>query len=494
MRIRLEDMVRITKGKLVFAPSTMQEIITGLTWDSRTVSLGDAYLALRGRRCDGHSFVADALGCGAKAAFVMDVPSASCVNQAHCQNAALIQVSDTREALVALARWWRSQLKGLVIALSGSSGKTTTKNLIRDVLASSCRVVATLGNENNELGVPKTLLSANSDTEAIVVEMGMRGPGELTWLCEVAAPTWGLIVNTGESHIERLGSRKAIAQAKAELLACLPDGSGQAFVNNYDSYTNYMCEVARLAKRHVETVRFAGCASPRALQEMPDPSCAGTPAVWAEDVRLDAQGHPHFTLCAKGFDATPSPQRVACSLALRGRHTVEDACAACAVGCAFGIELSRIATALAHSAPESSRQELLQTTQGATIINDAYNANPDSMRASLEMLAALSVSGRRIAILGDMAELGRWADRAHRSMGHLVATLGIDRLVCVGDKAQRIGEGALSAGMDAHAIVYASSSAQALDALSDWVEPDDAVLVKASRSMGLEDVVKGLIN
>lgn len=494
MRLNLKQIAACTGGEFVVDPIDSRTIATGLNWDSRQVVPGDVYVALPGERVDGHNFVCAALRSGACCALIMQPVDEATQLLARELGAALIEVPDTTHAVADLAREWRGHLKGHVIALSGSTGKTTTKNLVRDVLASAFSVVATAGNQNNELGVPKTLLTAELDTQAIVVEMGMRGAGQLADLCDYVRPDWGIVVNVGESHIELLGSRENIARAKAELLCALPEGSGIAFVNADDAFTRFLREHARLDIRRVKTVLFDGSASAVARRKALPESEIAHPAVWAEQIELDEQGRPRFELHASGFSEDAAHETAVCSLNLRGLHNVSNACVAAAVGRAMGISLAACAEALAKSEPEAGRQEVLQARGGFTVINDAYNANPDSMRASLSTFCALDVLGRRVAVLGDMGELGSFAPACHAGIGEMAATLPLDRLVCVGDLAQRIADAAEAAGMESARIVRAGSLSDVLGDLDTYVEPGDAVLVKASHAMELERVVEGLIN
>ena len=488
MRLDFSQIAACTGGKIELAPCQAQAPATGLTWDSREVSPGDLYVALPGERVDGHDFVAAAVRAGASGALVMHSLSEDALAAAREAGAAIVSVPDTARGIEDLAREWRGHLQGRVIGLSGSTGKTTTKNLVRDVLAAAHTVVATQANQNNELGVPKTLLSADEDTQAVVVEMGMRGLGQIEHLCETVRPDWGLVTNVGECHIELLGSRENIARAKAELFCALPDGEGVAFLNADNEFSDFMAEHARLAERGVDVVRFDG--SGRA------PVQPGR-AVWAEDVRLDGQGRPSFTLCARGFaddGGDAAVERVACELSLRGQHNVSNACSAAAVGRAFGMPLPLIADALAAAQPESGRQEFLESPRGFVVVNDAYNANPDSMRAALSTFCALQVPGRRAAVLGDMGELGDHAAECHDRIGAYAATLPLDRLVCVGELAQGIADAAEREGMPKERIVRAASVPQALEDVDAWLRPGDAVLVKASHFMELERVVEGLVH
>lgn len=490
MRLSVEEIASATSGTVVIAPANAQAsevFATSLTWDSRSVKAGALYVALVGERVDGHSFAAAAAQAGAVcvlASHSLDVEAQAALSQAAC---AVVQVADTAAAVTDLARVWRTHLQGRVIGLTGSTGKTTTKNLVRDVLAAAGSVVATIANQNNELGVPNTLLSADEDTANVVVEMGMRGLGQIESLCEFARPNWGLITNVGESHIELLGSRDNIAHAKAELFAALPAG-GTAFVNAADEFARAVLDDARVVERGVRVVTFGGHSEP-AQTALPHIA-----AVWSEDVDVDEQGCPTFTLCANGFETTGElTQSAQCKLALRGLHNVSNATSAAAVGLAAGMSLDAVVSALASAEAEAGRQEVLQGAGDITVINDAYNANPDSMKASLATFGAMACTGKRIAVLGDMGELGLFAGSLHKRVGKFAAAEPIDLLVCVGDLARDIAKGAEAAGMDASKIMCVSTREDALRAVKDAVVPGSVVLVKASHFMELNRVAEGLV-
>ena len=489
MRIGYDEIAAWTGGRAAYAPAAGARMATGLTWDSREVAAGDLYVALPGQRVDGHDFVAAALRAGASGAVVAREPDAAMLAAARETGSALVVVDDAAAAITRLAARWRLRLRGVVVGLSGSSGKTTTKNLVRDVAAAGFSVVATRANQNNELGVPRTLLAADEDTEVVVVEMGMRGAGQIASLCEVVRPDWGLLTNVGEAHVELLGSVENIARAKAELLCALPPARGVAFVNGADAWGDFQVDAAGLAARGVEVVRFCGAGEPASGDG------AGR-AVWADHVRLDAQGRPRFTLCARGFSAGPSDggvERHPCELSLMGLHNVSNACSAAAVGLALGMELSAVAAALCASQPEAGRQEVLRAPGGFIVVDDAYNANPDSMRAALATFCALDVPGRRIAVLGDMGELGGRAEAAHRDVGAFAAGLPLDELVCAGPLSRLIAQGARDAGMPPSRVVECADGPAALARVREEVRAGDAVLVKASHFMELDEVARGLV-
>lgn len=491
MLLSLEELARACSGAVMRPGAGLARRARTVCWDSRLIEPGAVFFALAGARTDGHDHVEAAFRAGACAAVVARDPGEAADRAAVQTGGALIRVDDTERALTALARAWRARLDALVVGITGSVGKTTTKNLTRAVLETMFPTVATRANQNNELGVPATILAADADARVVVVEMGMRGLGQIAQLCDIVRPSWGLITNVGTSHIELLGTRENIARAKAELFSALPAKTGRAFVNRACDFSRAAVGFGGLARRGVPIVCFDGApgAAERAVQA--DDSFSGCDAVWAEDVALDARGRASFALHARGFDA-PS-ECVGASLALAGAHSVEDAVAAAAVGRAAGIPLERCARALGAAAPERGRQNVIEREDGALVIDDAYNANPASMAAALHALGALAVPGARIAVLGDMGELGDVAAQAHEEAGALCARVGTDRLVAAGAWASVMARGACEAGLDARRIVCVEDAAAALDAVRGMVGPGDAVLVKASHFMGFEHIVEGLV-
>ena len=485
MRCSIERIASATSGRFVEGSSLSASEVFGITWDSRAVAEGSVFVALVGRRVDGHDFLPQAFADGAACALVTKAPSDEARVAARRAGAAIVLVDDALRALSDLASWWRTQLSGLVIGITGSTGKTSTKNMVAAVCGACGTTVATQGNQNNELGVPNTLLSAKSDTRFVIVEMGMRGPGQITELCSIARPDWALVSNVGESHIELLGSRDAIARAKAEVFQGLSQGA-RAFVNAADEYADRLIEVGGHEMRGGETVFFDGSIDAAARRARVR---ADAPYAWAENISLDECGCARFDLCATGF---AHGGRVACTLSVPGLHNVSNACSAAAVGLAAGMTPADVAQALSRVEAESGRQEMLRTSQGALVVNDAYNANPDSMRSSLDMFAALDVEGRRIAVLGDMGELGSFAAECHRRVGAHAASCGLDRLVCVGTLARFIAEGALDAGFPEGRALCPDSVDEASSLVEGLLSPSDAVLIKASHFMDLERMARRL--
>ncbi len=404
--------------------------VTGATIDSRSVVGGELFGPVRAAR-DGHDFIGGALDAGA-AAYLSA--------QAAGPGTAIL-VGDTMIALADLGRAARSRLGDRVVGITGSAGKTSTKDLLAAVLGGSLRTAASERSFNNELGVPLTLLNAADDIDVVVVEMGARGVGHIATLCSIARPTIGVVTNVGLAHTEMLGSLDNVARAKAELIEALPS-SGTAVLNADDGRVMAMRSVS---SAEVLTYGLAGG------------------DVRACDVVLDGELRPSFRL------ASPWGT-VEVHLAVRGAHNAANAAAAAAVALVQGVSIDDVATGLggAHSSPW--RMELSRSLDGGLVLNDAYNANPASTEAALRSLAALDVK-RRVAVLGPMCELGEHAAAEHARIGALARSLGIDLLVTVGAP--------LYEGEDVADIAGAVT-------LVGPVEPGDAVLVKGSRAAGLE--------
>jgi UDP-N-acetylmuramoyl-tripeptide--D-alanyl-D-alanine ligase len=416
-------------------------IVRGAAIDSRRIAGGELFVPIVAER-DGHDFVLSALAAGAAAYLTAHGPLAGV-------DAPAIEVSDTAAALLELGRHARSRLPERVVAITGSVGKTSTKDLLRAVLSGTWHTVANEASFNNELGVPLTLLGAPDAVEAVVVEMGARGPGHIRTLCDVARPTVGVVTVVQGAHLELFGDLEAVAAAKGELVEALAS-DGVAVLNADDH------RVAAMASRTEATVVTFGEAGD----------------VRAEGVRLDAELRPSFHLRSPWGDADVA-------LAARGRHQVVNALASAATGLALGVHPEAVAAALHTAALSSMRMQLDVTASGLRVLNDAYNANPTSMRAALEALAALGAR-RRVAVLGVMAELGPGGDAEHLAIAAQAAELGI-RVVAV------------DAAAYGPSVEHVASVDAALASVADLGE-GDAVLVKGSRVAALERVAARLAN
>lgn len=466
LRANADTIARVTGGEVIGGDA--DRFCTGVAIDSRTVVRDNVFVALLGERTDGHLHLREAVDRGASILVLSRstdeiIPE---LNRAVGRNVSVVLVEDGAAAIDSLARWHRGRLLCPVIAVTGSSGKTTTKEYIASVLRTRLSVVATIGNRNNELGVPLTILAAGSETGALVLEMGMRGLGQIAELCAIARPTMGVVTNVGTSHIELLGSRESIAVAKGELAEALHEDA-LLILNDDDEYSDDIAQ-----RTHATVVRYGtseGC------------------EVWASDVRLDERGMPGFLM------STPLGDRRV-RLRVPGRHNVPNALAAAIVGVRSALALDEIVDSLERVEPEPMRMQPIETASGILVLNDAYNANPSSMRAAISTLGEMQVDGMRVAVLGDMAELGSFTELAHFEMGEEVARNGVDLLVAVGPRASRIAEGALAAGMSHEAVVGVADAGEALAVVTGRVGEGDVVLVKASRVMGLESVVEGMVD
>ena len=433
--------------------------------DSRRMPPGGLFVAAVGENVDGHDYVGAALAAGAAASLVtrpVEGPQ--------------VVVHDVVAALGHIARAVVDRLvidgQLQVVALTGSSGKTGTKDLLAQTLHEYGTTVATAESLNNELGVPLTALVADESTRHLVLEMGARVIGDIAYLTEVAPPRIGLVLNVGAAHLGPFGGKEAIARAKSELVQALPsaDAGGVAVLNADD---DLVAAMATVTTARVVTFGASTGADVRAV-----------------DVSLDEQSRPSFVLHAGSAAAPGSPaESAAISLRMHGAHHVSNALGVAAVALALGMSLERIAAALnAAEARSRWRMQVTQRPDGVTVVNDAYNANPDSMRAGLEALVTMSRSGdgRTWAVLGEMLELGAASDTEHAEIGRLSRKLGVDRLVVVGQGARGIHAGAVADGArDGEDSVAVPDSQTAQSLLREALRPGDVVLFKSSRDAGL---------
>jgi UDP-N-acetylmuramoyl-tripeptide--D-alanyl-D-alanine ligase len=433
--------------------------VTSVTTDSRAAGAGALFVARVGEQDDGHRFVPDALAGGAAAAMVAHVDDSR-----PGDGGSYVVVPDTGRALMDLARDERGHLRSSVVGITGSTGKTCTKDFTAAVLGARFDVVASPASFNNEVGLPLTLLSAGPDTDALVLEMGSRGIGHIRDLCDVARPDAGIVTNVGIAHLGLFGSRENIVTAKAELVEALPP-KGVALLNADDPV------VARYRERTPARVLSFGV-SPGA-------------DVRGEGVELDRDARASFTLVAAGL-------RERVELPVPGEHMVSNALAAAACGIALGVSPGECAAALKDAHVSGWRMETFETADGVQVLNDAYNANPTSMAAALKTARWMSRGGRCIAVLGGMAELGDASFEEHDRVGELVARLGIEDLVVVGDDAAPIARAATREGMEPGHVVTVPDRDAALDEVRRRARPGDLVLVKASRVHSLERLAQEL--
>ncbi|MGY1772829.1 UDP-N-acetylmuramoyl-tripeptide--D-alanyl-D-alanine ligase [Blastococcus sp. SYSU D00813] len=435
--------------------------VTGaVTIDSRSVGAGDLFVALPGERVDGHDFLGAAAAAGAVAALTTrDDEALPCV-----------VVEDPVAALGRLAAAVHARLvaRGLVtLGITGSSGKTSTKDLLGQVLATAGATVSPPGSFNNDIGLPLTVLSADAATRFLVLEMGARGVGHIARLCAVARPRIGVVLNVGSAHLGEFGSPEGTARAKGELVEALPD-DGTAVLNADDARVIGMAP--RTRARVLTTGRGADA------------------DVRATGVALDGEGRASFTLAAAGEEHPVALQVV-------GEHQVANALSAAGAALAAGMSPAAVAAALSAAQVRSRwRMEVTRRPDGVTVVNDAYNANPESMRAALAALTGMAAT-RRVAVLGGMAELGPGAEGEHERLGRDAVAAGVDLVVAVGPDAVGIATGARAAGArNGEGSVHVPDRAAARELLSEVLVPGDVVLVKASRAHGLELLAADLLS
>jgi len=427
-------------------------VIAKVSSDSRTVKPGELFVALRGEDFDGHDFVESAAKAGAAGAIVD-----SNWNGSVPKNFALIRATYTLQAYQELAANYRKSLPLKVVAITGSNGKTSTKDFAAAVLARRFRVTKTEGNFNNHVGVPRTILEATAGDEVAVWEIGMNHPGEIATLAKVAAPDVAVITNIGLAHIEFMGSREKIAEEKGALAEAVgPEGT--VILNADDPFTK------DIATRTRGKVILAG-------------TTTGT--IQAAEISQSGTG--------TDFTILEGAHRCRSQLPVPGLHMVQNALLAVAAGRVFGVSLEDCAAGLV-AAPLTKARLQIRDIAGVQFLDDSYNANPDSMKAALRTLVELDADGKRIAVLGEMLELGEESERGHREVGETSAALKIDQLIAIGNMAAEIAHAAKDAGLKNTAIV--GSTAEAADLLGEIAAPGDLVLVKGSRMARTEQVIE----
>jgi UDP-N-acetylmuramoyl-tripeptide--D-alanyl-D-alanine ligase len=448
------DLAAATSGRLV---ARSGRPVLGAAVDSREVVPGNLFVALAGERVDGHDFVGAAIRAGAAAVLVAREPAAADLAGA---DVSVVVVEDPLVAFGAIAGAWRARFDPLVVGVTGSLAKTSTKEAIATVLGSALVTLKNEGNQNNEIGLPLTLMRLRPDHQAAVLEMGMYVGGEIADLARIGRPEIGVVTAVQAVHLSRIGTIEAVERAKGELVEALPP-DGVAILNADDE------RVRRMASRTTARSVTYGF--------VPDAD------VGADEIASAGLAGMRFRLRAAG-------ERRAAAIPNLGRLAVHNALAAAAVGLAAGLSIDGVVAALRTGWSAPNRGVAIRAG-GATIVDDSYNASPVSVIAALELLAGLA--GRRIAVLGAMLELGEGHERGHEQVGEAAAAV-VDRLVVVGADAAGIARGARSAGLDASAIAEVPDRAAALEELVASVTPGDVVLVKASRGIALDVLVDEL--
>jgi UDP-N-acetylmuramoyl-tripeptide--D-alanyl-D-alanine ligase len=448
--LSLAQIAQFAAGSLSCRDGTV--VIERISTDSRTIKRGELFVALRGENFDGHNFIEAVAKSGAAGAIV-DLNWPAKVPQ----DFALIRANDTLQAYQQLAANYRKSLALRVVAITGSNGKTSTKDFAAAVLARRFRVTKTQGNFNNHVGLPRTILEATARDEVAVWEIGMNHPGEIAALAKIAAPDVGIVTNIGVAHIEFMGSRERIAEEKGALAEAVPV-EGTVILNADDPFTR------SIASRTRGKVVLAG-------------STAGT--IRASEVNQSGSG-TDFTILEGGH-------RCRAQLPVPGLHMVQNALLAVAAGRVFGLSLEECAAGLI-AAPLTKARLQVKEAHGVQFLDDSYNANPDSMKAALRTLVELDAQGQRIAVLGEMRELGEESESGHREVGETAATLKVDYLIAIGNVARTIAEEARRAGLQNSSTV--ASTAEAAELLAELAKPGDLVLIKGSRLARTEQVIE----
>jgi UDP-N-acetylmuramoyl-tripeptide--D-alanyl-D-alanine ligase len=456
MTLTVEEIAQLSHGVVSDLADPAARVVGPVVVDSRRVTRGCLFVAVSGAHVDGHDFATQAVADGAPVVLAsrpVAVPA--------------VVVGDTVRALGDLARGYLHRLANpVVVGITGSSGKTSTKDIVGQLLTSLGPTVAPEGSFNTEVGLPLTVLRADVDTRYLVLEYSARGLNHIAYLCGIARPQIGVVLNVGAAHLGEFGSRTAVAQAKGELVEALPD-DGLAVLNADDD------AVIAMASRTAARVVSFGLGARADIR--------------AVDVALDGLARPTFRIVT-------GVGEVEVSLSLHGAHHVSNALAAAAVALELGLDLEAVAAGLGGVAAISRwRMQVSERADGLVVINDAYNANPESMRAALAALAAMDSGRRTHAVLGVMAELGSTAATAHREIGAAAALIGVHSLVVVGAAAQGIADGAIEAGLEPARVTVVDGVTDAVSLLENDLGHGDVVLVKASRSADLQRVAEALL-
>ncbi|HOJ10803.1 MAG TPA: UDP-N-acetylmuramoyl-tripeptide--D-alanyl-D-alanine ligase [Clostridiales bacterium] len=463
--LRCGEIVEATEGILLYG-SSEQEIMR-ISTDSRSVQPGSLFVPIKGERFDGHNFIKDALAAGAAGTLTQyDLQELKCCpeHEGSFDGKLIIKVNDTLKALRDIAAYYRQMFRIPFTGITGSVGKTSTKDMIACVLEQEYNVLKTMGNFNNEIGVPLTIFNLNDSYEAAVVEMGMSGFGEISRLTSIVKPKIAVITNIGMSHMEKLGSRQNILKAKMEIFEGLPR-DGLVVMNGDDTFL----------------YGLKGFLNFRTLY-------------YGMDEGLDYQAYNVQSAGETGiyFDINVKNVEYKVHVPVPGIHNVYNALAAIAVGVESGISMKNIIQGIRNFIPGKMRLNIVKNN-GIKVINDAYNASPQSIDAALKVLIDLEDVNRRIAVLGDVLELGEWARQAHLDIGKLAFNMGIDYIITVGENGRYIAEGALESGASVKNVNHFSDNKEVTRFLEDFITDGDAILVKGSRGMKMEEIVEQLI-
>jgi len=460
MKLTTSDILAVPHIQAVGFDGVKNLKFTGVSIDSRTVKTGELFLAVRGDRFDGHNFISKAIEAGAAGIIVERSWAEVNASMMVSINIPRLIVENTIHTLGKIANIYRCKFDIPVIAVGGSNGKTTTKEMIRTILGTKYHVLCTEGNLNNQIGVPQTLFRLERKHEVAIVEIGTNHPKEIDYLCSVLEPTHGLIINIGREHLEFFGTLEGVAKSEGELFVWIEKHHGVIFVNADDNY------LVRLSKKNKKVIRFGFSRRKVSVQGM------------IKSYNSDAQA----LLCIK-----PRNKRAFdISLGVSGEHNAKNALAAAAVGLTMKVPLAGIQSSLASFQSTGKRMQLQRIGQ-ITILNDTYNANPDSTLAALATLQAMKATGRKIAVLGDMLELGDQAEELHRHIGKNTARCSVDILLTIGPLSKFIHDAA-----SVESKAHFDSKSTLTEYLIHTVADGDIVLVKGSRGMKMEEIIVNL--
>lgn len=440
-------------GKLVNYKDNI--VIKGISTDSRKIKKGDLFIPIKGLNFDGHDFIGKAIDLGASASLSQ--------YDLNTSDFTYIIVEDTQIALMRLAQYYRSKFSIPAVAVTGSSGKTTTKEMIASVLGESFDVLKNQGNLNNTIGLPITVFGLERHHDICVFEMGMNHSGEIESLAAIVKPDIAVITNVGTAHIEFLGSRENILKAKKEIFKFFTHDN-KAILNGDDDM------LSTISSSRFQIIRYG-------INEKND--------LYVQNIKQRGDEGMEFSLLL-------NDNKENFFVPLIGIHNVYNALCAIAVGLAMNMEVERIKRGLAKFVPGKMRMEIFDTEDGIRVINDSYNANPDSTSAAIEVLKDMPCKGRRILILGDMLELGDYSEAGHRKVGEKAAESKIDIIISIGEKAKDISKGALDKGMREEQIYHFMDNKTAISKLPSILLPGDTVLIKGSRIMKLEELADSL--